>query len=66
MGLVNTVISLAHGLNLKVVAEGVDTKEQAKLLRLLKCEHAQGYLYSKPVSAEDFTGLLTRADFETQ
>lgn len=62
MGLVNTVISLAHGLNLKVVAEGVETEEQAKMLRLLKCEQAQGYLYSKPVSAKDFAALLTGAE----
>lgn len=66
MGLVNTIISLAHGLNLKVVAEGVETEEQAKLLRLLKCEQAQGYLYSKPVSAKDFTTLLTGANFGNQ
>lgn len=47
MGLVNTVISLAHSLNLKVVAERVETEEQAKLLRLLKCEQAQGYLHGR-------------------
>lgn len=58
LGLVNTVISLAHSLNLKVVAEGVETQEQANLLRLLKCEQAQGYLYSKPVPVEDFSTLL--------
>lgn len=58
LGLVNTVISLAHSLNLKVVAEGVETEEQAKLLRLLKCEQAQGYLYSKPIPVEDFSALL--------
>ena len=56
--LVNTVISLAHSLNLKVVAEGVETEEQAKLLRLLRCEQAQGYLYGRPVPVEDFSALL--------
>jgi EAL domain-containing protein (putative c-di-GMP-specific phosphodiesterase class I)/GAF domain-containing protein len=60
MGLVNTIISLAHNLNLKVVAEGVEKDEQANLLRLLRCDQAQGYLYSKPVPADDFAGMLTR------
>ena len=59
LGIVNTVISLAHNLAFKVVAEGVETEEQANLLRLLKCDQAQGYLYSRPVSAESFASLLT-------
>ncbi|MBI4207695.1 MAG: GGDEF and EAL domain-containing protein [Betaproteobacteria bacterium] len=58
MGLVNTIISLAHNLNLKVVAEGVETDEQANLLRLLRCDQAQGYRYGKPVPAADFAGML--------
>lgn len=58
MGLVNTIISLAHNLNLKVVAEGVESGAQADLLRLLRCDQAQGYLYSKPVSADVFAGML--------
>ena len=58
MALVSTVISLARNLNLKVVAEGVETEEQANLLRLLKCQEAQGYLYSPPVPAERFPALL--------
>ena len=58
MGIVNTIISLAHNLNLKVVAEGVENDEQANLLRLLRCDQAQGYLYSKPVPADDFAGML--------
>lgn len=58
LGIVSTIISLAHSLNFKVVAEGVETEEQANLLRLLKCDQAQGYLYSPPVSAENFFSLL--------
>jgi diguanylate cyclase (GGDEF)-like protein/PAS domain S-box-containing protein len=54
MALVSTIISLAHALKLKVVAEGVETKEQSKLLRLLSCDEMQGYLFSKPVSCEEF------------
>jgi PAS domain S-box-containing protein/diguanylate cyclase (GGDEF)-like protein len=58
MTLVQTIISLAHSLRLKVVAEGVDKEEQAKMLRLLRCDEMQGYLYSKPVPFEAMTALL--------
>jgi diguanylate cyclase (GGDEF)-like protein/PAS domain S-box-containing protein len=54
LALVSTIISLAHALNLKVVAEGVETEEQVSLLRVLNCDEMQGYLFSKPVSAEIF------------
>ncbi len=52
LALVSTIIGLAHALKLKVVAEGVETEEQARLLRLLSCDEMQGYLFSKPVPAE--------------
>jgi EAL domain-containing protein (putative c-di-GMP-specific phosphodiesterase class I) len=54
MALVSTIITLAHSLKLKVVAEGVETEEQSNLLRLLKCDEMQGYLFSKPVPGEIF------------
>lgn len=54
MGLVTNIISLAHSLSLKVVAEGVEEEEQAKLLRLLRCDILQGYLLGRPVSAGAF------------
>jgi EAL domain-containing protein (putative c-di-GMP-specific phosphodiesterase class I) len=54
LALVSTIISLAHALKLKVVAEGVETEEQRRLLRLLNCDETQGYLFSKPVPAEIF------------
>jgi EAL domain-containing protein (putative c-di-GMP-specific phosphodiesterase class I) len=54
LALVSTIINLAHSLRLKVVAEGVETEEQARLLRLLSCDEMQGYLFSKPMSREDF------------
>jgi diguanylate cyclase (GGDEF)-like protein/PAS domain S-box-containing protein len=47
--LVSTIIGLAHALELKVVAEGVETEEQANMLRLLNCDEMQGYLCSKPL-----------------
>jgi diguanylate cyclase (GGDEF)-like protein/PAS domain S-box-containing protein len=52
--LVSTIINLAHSLKLKVVAEGVETEEQSRLLRLLSCDEMQGYLFSKPVPCEIF------------
>jgi diguanylate cyclase (GGDEF)-like protein len=54
VALVTTIIDLAHSLKLKVVAEGVETGEQSRLLRLLKCDEMQGYLFSKPVPSEIF------------
>ena len=59
MTLVQTIISLAHSLRLKVVAEGVDAEEQAAALRLLRCDEMQGYLYSKPLPFDQMTALLT-------
>ncbi|MBI4204571.1 MAG: EAL domain-containing protein [Betaproteobacteria bacterium] len=54
MTIVTTIISLAHSLGLKVVAEGVETEGQNKILRLLKCNEIQGYLVSPPLPAERF------------
>jgi diguanylate cyclase (GGDEF)-like protein/PAS domain S-box-containing protein len=54
LALVSTIINLAHSLKLGVVAEGVETEEQSRLLRLLNCDELQGYLFSKPVPAEIF------------
>ena len=59
MALVNNVISLSHSLNLQVVAEGVEEEEQAKLLRLLRCDQLQGYLLGRPMPAAEFEALLT-------
>lgn len=56
--LINAAIAMAHGLNLKVVAEGVETKQQLAYLKELHCDFAQGYFFSKPVSAEKMTRLL--------
>ncbi len=54
LALVSTIISLAHSLKLKVVAEGVETEEQSRLLRSLDCDEMQGYLFSRPVPADVF------------
>jgi diguanylate cyclase (GGDEF)-like protein len=58
MTVVQTMISLAHSLRLKVVAEGVETQEQAKLLHLLHCDQIQGYLVSKPLPFEQVSTLI--------
>ncbi len=56
MTIVSTIISLAHALRMVVVAEGVESDEQAILLRRLHCEQAQGFFFSRPVPwAEAFT-----------
>jgi EAL domain-containing protein (putative c-di-GMP-specific phosphodiesterase class I) len=60
MTLVSTIISLAHSLNLKVVAEGVDAEEQAKVLKRLGCDQMQGYLFSKPIPGDQLEKLLAR------
>jgi diguanylate cyclase (GGDEF)-like protein/PAS domain S-box-containing protein len=51
--IVITIISIAHNLNLKTIAEGVETEEQWKILRILKCDMVQGYYFSKPLPAEE-------------
>jgi EAL domain-containing protein (putative c-di-GMP-specific phosphodiesterase class I) len=56
--IVSTIISLAQGLRLKVVAEGVETEQQAEVLRRLRCDQVQGFLFSRPVPAEQIETLL--------
>ncbi len=56
--IVSAMISLAHALDLKVVAEGVENEDQAQLLRLLRCDQIQGYLFSRPLSGDEAVALL--------
>ncbi len=58
MAVVSTIISLAHSLRLNVVAEGVETQEQANLLKESKCDEAQGYLFGRPAPFHDIVNLL--------
>jgi diguanylate cyclase (GGDEF)-like protein/PAS domain S-box-containing protein len=59
--IVSTIISLAQALRHKVVAEGVETEEQARLLRLLRCDQMQGYLYSPPQPRDKIEAMLRGA-----
>ena len=59
--LVSTIISLARALRLETIAEGVESEEQAKILRLLQCDQMQGYLISRPISCDEMTVYLSRA-----
>jgi EAL domain-containing protein (putative c-di-GMP-specific phosphodiesterase class I) len=56
--IVTAVISLARGLGLNVVAEGVETAEQLRFLRSRSCDTVQGFVFSKPLPAEEMTQLL--------
>jgi diguanylate cyclase (GGDEF)-like protein/PAS domain S-box-containing protein len=54
IAIVKAIITMGHGLRLKVVAEGVETLEQMKLLKRLKCHYAQGYIIFKPLTVDEF------------
>ena len=57
---VNAIISLAKNLNFKIVAEGVETKEQLEFLEKTECNEIQGYYFSKPMSSEDMHAILVK------
>jgi len=59
--LVTAIILMGRSLRLRVVAEGVETRSQLGLLRILQCDEIQGYLVSRPVAADELTKLLTGA-----
>ena len=58
--LVMAVVTLGHNMRLKVIAEGVETEEQLRFLNLLRCDEVQGYLFSRPVPAEDLLQMVTK------
>ncbi len=60
--IVQTVISLGHNLELEVLAEGVETKEQCAFLKKHGCDLVQGYLFSRPVDADDLFNMLMCPD----
>jgi diguanylate cyclase (GGDEF)-like protein len=58
--ILTAIITMGHALNMKVLAEGVETMEQEQILRAKGCEEVQGFLYSPPVSAEDLLEMLEK------
>src|SRR6202789_634308 len=58
--LVSTIVSLARAFNMKTVAEGVETSEQLQMLRLIKCDSAQGYLLGRPTPVADVPAVIAR------
>jgi EAL domain-containing protein (putative c-di-GMP-specific phosphodiesterase class I) len=58
--LTTAILSMAQGLQLRVVAEGVETREQADFLRERGCHELQGFLFSPPVTAAEFARFLAR------
>lgn len=61
--IVIAITQMAKTLNLEVVAEGVETEEQAKFLTESQCDYLQGYYFAKPVSIEDLKVILDRLYF---
>ncbi|MGK7950057.1 MAG: EAL domain-containing protein [Xenococcaceae cyanobacterium] len=56
--IVKAIVTLAHLLNMDVIAEGIETNSQLAQLKLLKCEHGQGYYFSKPLTKEEAEELI--------
>ncbi|WP_299484580.1 EAL domain-containing protein [Acaryochloris sp. IP29b_bin.137] len=59
LAIVRTIVNLGQNLNMKVVAEGVETKTQQKYLQEMGCEYAQGYLFSRPLAKDAVESILT-------
>lgn len=64
--IVKSMIFLAKGLDMKIVAEGVETKEQLTLLKQQECDEIQGYLFSRPVGEEEFQSFLQKMILKPQ
>lgn len=62
MTITRAIVALARSLNLKVIAEGVETRSQMAFLRSLKCDEVQGYLISRPIPEEEFLKLINRPE----
>jgi diguanylate cyclase (GGDEF)-like protein len=62
VAIVRSVIELAHSFGLDVVAEGIETADQERMLRAMGCDHAQGFLFSKPLPPEELLARLAQTD----
>jgi EAL domain-containing protein (putative c-di-GMP-specific phosphodiesterase class I) len=58
--IVRTIIEMAHTLGFTVVAEGIETEAQADYLRRHRCEQGQGYLFARPMGAQELAALLAK------
>ena len=52
--IIEAIIEMSHKLNIKVVAEGIETKEQVEYLKNIKCDMIQGYYFERPIKVEEF------------
>jgi EAL domain-containing protein (putative c-di-GMP-specific phosphodiesterase class I) len=56
--IVRAIVAMGRSLGLRVIAEGVETEEQAKFLQSIACDESQGYLYAKPMVVNEFESWL--------
>ena len=52
------MVSMAHSMGMKVVAEGIETREQLELLHRMRCDYGQGFLFSPAVTRDEFSDML--------
>jgi len=57
------IIELAHSMNMTVVAEGVETAEESEYFTRCRCDELQGYYFSRPLPAPEFSRLLQRGNY---
>jgi len=63
--MVASIVAMAHNLNLKVVAEGVESKAQLEILKTLRCEYIQGFYFAKPMQADEFIRFIEHHQIPT-
>jgi EAL domain-containing protein (putative c-di-GMP-specific phosphodiesterase class I) len=64
LAIVRTIVALAQNLGMDVVAEGVETEDQLRLLRKLECENGQGFLFSTPLGDRQVDQFIASCNFE--
>ncbi|HYG13316.1 MAG TPA: EAL domain-containing protein, partial [Methylophilaceae bacterium] len=65
VAITTAIISLAQGLGIHVVAEGIENREQLEFLQSLKCDQGQGYIFSRPLTHEAFLRAMQSGDWQT-
>ena len=61
--IINTIVAMAKGLNLNVIAEGVETQQQLDFLREIDCDAAQGFFFGKPLTPDVIMQLLIQEPY---